>query len=229
MKTVLITGANRGIGFETARQLAVRGFHVIIGARSEQAGHAAQRELEKAGKVSLLVLDVSDSKSIANAASKFAPVGQLDVLVNNAGINPDEGLSILTISREQVVSTFQTNTFGALEVTQAFLPYLKKSPDARVINVSSGYGHLDGLSAYVPSYGLSKFALNGVTMMLAEALKQCRIAVNSMCPGWVRTGMGGPVAPGSVEEGADTVVWLAIEADPKLSGKAFRDRKEIPW
>ena len=227
MKTALITGANRGIGFEIARQLASRGFHVVIGVRSEQLGQKAQRELERTGKVSLLVLDVSDSKSITSAALKFAPFGQLDVLINNAGIYPDENVSILTISREQMVTTFQTNTFGALEVTQAFLPYLKKSTDARVINISSGYGQLDGLSASAPSYCLSKLALNGLTIMLAEPLKQNHIAVNSMCPGWVRTDMGGPSASRSVEEGADTAVWLATEADPNLTGKTFRDRKEI--
>ena len=229
MRTALITGANRGIGFEIARQLAARGFHVVIGARSEQQGRNAQRELEKAGKTSLLVVDVSRSKSIADAASQFASIGQLDVLVNNAGIYPDEGISILTISREQMASTLQTNTLGPLEMTQAFLPWLKKSPGARVINLSSGYGQLDGLSANVPSYCLSKFALNGVTLMLAEALKTHGIAVNSMCPGWVRTDMGGAGAPRSVAEGADTAVWLATDADPKLTGKFFRDRTEIPW
>jgi NAD(P)-dependent dehydrogenase (short-subunit alcohol dehydrogenase family) len=229
MKTVLITGANRGIGFETARQLAARGFNVVIGTRSEPQGQKAQRELEKAGKVSLLVVDVSDSKSIAHAAAKFASIGQLDVLINNAGIYPDEGVSILTISREQMTGTFQTNTFGPLAMTQAFLPYLKESPAARVINVSSGYGQLDGLAANVPSYCLSKFALNGVTIMLSQALKGDGVAVNSMCPGWVRTDMGGSSAPRSVEEGADTAVWLASEADQSLTGKFFRDRKEIPW
>jgi NAD(P)-dependent dehydrogenase (short-subunit alcohol dehydrogenase family) len=229
MKTVLITGANRGIGFETARQLAVRGFHVVLGARSEQQGQKGVRDLEQFGKISLLIVDVSDSKSIANAASKFAPIGELDVLINNAGIYPDEGTSVLTISREQMVSTFQTNTFGALEMTQAFLPYLKKSPAARVINLSSGYGQLDGLSANVPSYCLSKLALNGVTIMLSQALKENRIAVNSMCPGWVRTDMGGASATRSVEQGADTAVWLATEAEQELTGKFFRDRKEISW
>jgi NAD(P)-dependent dehydrogenase (short-subunit alcohol dehydrogenase family) len=229
MKTVLITGANRGIGFETARQLATRGFHVVIGARSEQQGHKAVRELEGSGKISLLVVDVSDSKSIASAAATFSPIGQLDVLINNAGIYPDEGISILTISREQMVSTFQTNTFGALEMTQAFLPYLKKSPAARVINFSSGYGQLDGLSANVPSYCLSKLTLNGITIMLSQALKEHGIAVNSMSPGWVRTEMGGSSAPRSVEEGADTAVWLATDADQKLTGKFFEDRKEIGW
>jgi NAD(P)-dependent dehydrogenase (short-subunit alcohol dehydrogenase family) len=125
--------------------------------------------------------------------------------------------------------TFQTNTFGALEVTQAFVPYLRKSPAARVINVSSGYGQLDGLSPDVPSYCLAKLALNGLTIMLAEALKKDRIAVNSMCPGWVRTEMGGPNADRSVEEGADTAVWLASEAPHELTGKFLRDRQEIPW
>lgn len=229
MKTVLITGANRGIGFETARQVATRGFHVVIGARSEQQGQKAVHELQTVGKASLLVIDVSDSKSVALAASKFRSIGQLDVLINNAGIYPDEGISVLAISREQLVNTFQTNTFGALEMTQAFLPYLKKSAAARVINVSSGYGQFDGLSANVPSYCLSKLALNGVTLMLSEALKEHGIAVNSMCPGWVRTDMGGSAAPRSVEEGADTAVWLATEADQNLTGKFFRDRKEIQW
>lgn len=229
MKTVLITGANRGIGFETARQLVVRGFHVVLGVRSEQHGHKALQELKELGKISLLPVDVSDSRSVALAASEFAATGQLDVLINNAGIYPDEGLSILTISRGQMASTFQTNTFGPLEMTQAFLPYLKKAPGARVINVSSGLGQLDGLSANIPSYCLSKFALNGLTIMLSQALQEHGIAVNSMCPGWVRTDMGGSSAPRSVEEGADTAVWLASEADQKLTGKLFRDRKEISW
>jgi NAD(P)-dependent dehydrogenase (short-subunit alcohol dehydrogenase family) len=128
-----------------------------------------------------------------------------------------------------MVSTFQTNTFGALEMTQAFLPYLKKSPSARVINISSGDGQLNGLCTAVPSYCLSKLALNGVTIMLSKALKEHGIAVNSMCPGWVRTDMSGSDAPRSVEEGVDTAVWLATEADQKLTGKFFRDRQEIRW
>ncbi|ODU24487.1 MAG: short-chain dehydrogenase [Verrucomicrobia bacterium SCN 57-15] len=229
MKRVIVTGGNRGIGFEVARQLAGRGFHVFIGARSEQHGQRAVEQLKQAGKVSLLVLDVADSKSIARAAENFASNGSLDVLINNAGVYQDEGRSILTVSREQMVETLQTNTLGPLAVTQAFLPYLKKSQGARVINFSSGYGQLEGLSANVPSYCLSKLALNGITLMLAEALKADGIAVNSLCPGWVRTDMGGASAPRSVEEGADTAVWLATEADQQLTGKFFRDRKEIPW
>jgi NAD(P)-dependent dehydrogenase (short-subunit alcohol dehydrogenase family) len=134
----------------------------------------------------------------------------------------------LTIPRECLAQTFQTNTFGPLEVTQAFLPYLRQATAARVINVSSSDGQLDGLSPDVPSYCLLKLALNGLTIMLAEALQADRIAVNSMCPGWVRTDMGGPNAPRSVEEGADTAVWLADEAPQELTGRFFRNRQEIP-
>jgi NAD(P)-dependent dehydrogenase (short-subunit alcohol dehydrogenase family) len=230
-RTVLITGANKGIGFETARQLARRGFHVFIGARDAAKGdEAAAKVRREGGKADPLVLDVAESASVRPAAEKLAARSDhLDVLVNNAGIYPDKGLNILTIGRPRLVDTFQTNTFGPVEIVQAFLPLLRKSRGARVINVSSGLGQLDGLSAETPSYGLSKLALNGVTIMLAQALRGDGIAVNSMCPGWVRTDMGGANAERSVEQGADTAVWLAAEADGALTGKFFRDRQEIPW
>ena len=227
----LITGGNRGIGFETAKQLAGRGFHVVIAARDETKGRQAAEEISAAGgRAAFLALDVSRSESVRQAASAFAHIAdRLDVLVNNAGVYPDEGLNILTISREQMIETLETNTLGPLEVTQAFLPYLRRAKAPRVINVSSGYGQLSDLSPGVPSYCLSKLALNGLSIMLAKALEADGIAVNSMCPGWVRTDMGGANATRSVEEGADTVVWLAAEAPHGLSGKFFRSREEIPW
>jgi NAD(P)-dependent dehydrogenase (short-subunit alcohol dehydrogenase family) len=230
-RTVLITGANRGIGLETARQLAQRGFHVVVGARDAASGQQAVEMLKAGGgRASFLMLDVSNSASIRAAAKEFPKhAQQLDVLINNAGIYPDKGVNILTASRERMDQTLQTNTLGALEVTQAFLPYLRKGNAPRVINVSSGYGQLGGLSSDVPSYCLSKLALNGVTIMLAQALKGDRIAVNSMCPGWVRTEMGGANADRSVEEGADTAVWLAADAPQDFTGRFYRDRKEIPW
>jgi NAD(P)-dependent dehydrogenase (short-subunit alcohol dehydrogenase family) len=229
--TVLITGANRGIGLESARQLVRRGFHVVIAARDEASGRQSAEAINgDDGKATFLPLDVSNSASIRAAASNFATIADhLDVLVNNAGIYPDKGRSILALARDQLDQTFQTNTFGPLEVTQAFLRYLRKAKAARVINVSSGYGQLDGLSPDQPSYCLSKLALNGLTIMLSEALKADRIAVNSMCPDWVRTDMGGPEGDRSVEEGADTIVWLADEAPHSLTGTFFRDREEIKW
>jgi NAD(P)-dependent dehydrogenase (short-subunit alcohol dehydrogenase family) len=182
------------------------------------------------GQASFVSLDVSSSDSIRSAANKFAAIAdRLDVLINNAGFYPNDGLTILNVSRDRMVQTYQTNTFGALEVTQQFLPFLRKGSAPRVINVSSGYGQLDGMSSVVPSYCLSKLALNGLTIMLAEALHGDGIAVNSMCPGWVRTDMGGPNADRSVEEGADTAVWLAADAPHELTGKFFRDRQVIPW
>lgn len=230
-RVVLITGANRGIGFETARQLASRGLHVIIGARTESAGEAAAQKLRGgSGQVSVLTLDVSASDSIRAAAQRLSTITEhLDVLINNAAIYPDEGTSILTISRQQMDATFHTNTFGPVEVTQAFLPFLQRSKGARVINVSSGYGQLEGLTPRVPSYCLSKLALNGATIMLADALKQHGIAVNAMSPGWVRTEMGGPNATLSVEEGADTAVWLATDAPQSLTGRFIRERQEASW
>ncbi len=228
---VLITGANKGIGFETARQLAGRGYHIVMGARNVEAGRsAAAKILETGGSAGFLEINVADSESVAKAADEFGrQFHRLDVLINNAGIFPDEGVTILTVSRRQMMETFQTNTFGALETTQAFLPYLRKARQARVINLSSGYGQIEGLSADVPSYCLSKLTLNGVTIMLNEALAPEGISVNAACPGWVRTDMGGANAPRSVEEGADTVVWLAAEAPSERSGKLFRDRREVGW
>ncbi len=230
-KIVLVTGANRGIGLETARQLGRRGWRVVIGSRDAEAGGRAAAEVRSSGaRAEALAIDVSDTASIRAAAEEFGRrADRLDVLINNAGIYPDEGVNILTVSRELLARTYQTNTFGPVAVTQAFLPLLRTSGAGRVVNVSSGYGQLDGLSPNVPSYCLSKLALNGVTLMLSEALKGDGIAVNSMCPGWVRTDMGGPNASRSVEQGADTAAWLAAEAPQELTGRFFRDRKEIPW
>ena len=231
-QTALITGGNRGLGLQTAKELAGRGYRVFVGVRSEQAGEEAVRALNStaAGTVELLVINIADSASIERAAQVLGErIDQLDVLVNNAGIYPDEGVSILESSREQLVETFQTNTFGPLVVVQTFLSLLRKSSRGRVVNVSSGYGQLDGLAADVPSYCLSKLALNGVTLMLAEKLRSDGISVNSVCPGWVRTDMGGANATRSIPEGAAGIVWLAADAPQELTGKFLRDGKEIAW
>jgi NAD(P)-dependent dehydrogenase (short-subunit alcohol dehydrogenase family) len=227
----LVTGANRGIGREIARQLAGKGLRVVIAAREEAAADDAARSIaNEGGRAEGMILDVSDSASIAHAAREFAErFDRIDVLVNNAGIYPDKGYTILTAPRELFARTLHTNTLGPIEVVQQFLPSLRNSRTGRIINMSSGYGQLDDLSPDVSAYCLSKLALNGVTIMLSKALAADGIAVNSVCPGWVRTDMGGSEAPRSVEEGADTAVWLATEADQSLTGKFFRDRAEISW
>ena len=230
MKTALISGANKGIGREVARQLAARGFHVFVGARNAKAGRKAAEEIAKqSGKATFLEIDIADNDSVTKAAREFSNIeDHLDVLVNNAGIVADGDEAILEVSDDLFRKTLETNTLGPLRVTRAFVALLRKSKAPRVINVSSGSGQLtDGADGWAPAYSISKTALNGVTSQLAVALP--KFAVNSVCPGWVRTDMGGENANRSVEEGADTIVWLAGEAPHKLTGKFLRDRKEIPW
>ena len=230
MKTALVTGANKGIGREVARQLAGRGFYMFVGARNRKAGRKAVDEIVKdGGKASFLEIDVSDNDSVIAAEREFSKMADhLDVLVNNAGIVVDGDEAILEVSDDLLRKTLETNTLGALRVTRAFVPFLRKSKAPRVVNVSSGSGQLTGgADGWAPAYSISKTALNGVTSQVAAALP--KFAVNSVCPGWVRTDMGGENASRSVEEGADTIVWLAAEASQELTGKFLRDRKEIPW
>jgi NAD(P)-dependent dehydrogenase (short-subunit alcohol dehydrogenase family) len=228
VKTVLITGANRGIGWQTGRELSGKGYRVFFGTRKAKANGSSVDEID--GEAFWITIDVSRSASIREAAQWLGQRGSvLDVLVNNAGIFPDAAFSITDIPREQLVATFQTNTFGPIEVTQAFLPLLRRSEGARVINVSSGYGKRSGLSADVPSYCLSKLALNGVTLMLADKLRPDGIAVNSVDPGWVRTDMGGRNARRSVEEAAAGIVRLGVEAPQEWTGKFLHYGREVEW
>jgi len=228
-KIALITGANKGIGVEVVRQLAAKGFHVFLTARNRELGNRAVEDLAKNGAtVSFVELDVSNPESVRRAAKEVAAqVDHLDVLVNNAAILEGEHTSILHVSFELMQQTLVTNTVGPLLVAQAFHPLLMKSKDGRIINVSSGAGALSEMGRYAPAYSISKTALNAVTVQLAAQLKN--LAVNSVCPGWVRTDMGGPGAPRSLQQGADTIIWLATEAPKNLTGKFLRDRKVIAW
>jgi NAD(P)-dependent dehydrogenase (short-subunit alcohol dehydrogenase family) len=228
-RVALVTGANKGIGFEVARQLARQGFRVFLGARKVKAGRDAVEKQSGEGDVIFLEIDISNEKSIRAAAEEFSRQSdRLDVLVNNVGILLDEDKSALTITPDIFETTLRTNTLGPWLVAQAFTPLLKKSREPRIVNVSSGGGQLeDGADGWAPGYCVSKTALNGVTVQLAAALPKC--AVNSVCPGWVRTDMGGENATRSVGEGAATIVWLATDAPQDLSGKFVKDRKVIPW
>ena len=240
-RIALVTGANKGIGFEVARQLARKGFHVFLGARNEEAGKAAAQKLNReaeeerssentrGGAVTALKIDISKPESIRRAAEEFSQKSdRLDALLNNAGILLDDDNTILTITPEIFETTLRTNTLGALLVSQSFVPFLKKSDAPRIVNVSSGGGQLaDGADGWAPAYCISKTALNGVTVQLAAALP--KFAVNSVCPGWVRTDMGGSNATRSVLEGAAGIVWLAADAPQNQTGKFWRDRKVIAW
>jgi NAD(P)-dependent dehydrogenase (short-subunit alcohol dehydrogenase family) len=228
-KTALVTGANKGIGFEVARQLARLGLKIFLGARNPKAGRAAAEKLSGGGEVIFLEIDVSDAGSIRRAAEEFSRQQKhLDVLVNNAGILLDDDKSALDVTPEIFEETLRTNTLGPWLVAQAFAPLLEKSSAPRIVNVSSGGGQLeDGADGWAPCYCVSKTALNGVTAQLAAALP--KFAVNSVCPGWVRTDMGGENATRSIGEGAASIVWLATDAPQDLTGKFVQDRKVIPW
>ena len=237
-RTVLVTGANKGIGLEIARQLARRGFRVLLAARDAGRGHAAVDQLrrdEPTAVVEFLHLDVADPGSIARAASELArrADGRLDVLVNNAAVLEDEpGEIVLDLDPARLARTLETNLFGPLRLTQALADLLAAAPDGgRVVNLSSGLGQLRDMATMYPAYSISKTALNALTRQLAAAFRARgqRVSVNTMSPGWVRTDMGGAGADLSVAQGADTAVWLATEAPADLTGRFLRDREEIPW
>jgi len=227
----VVTGANRGIGLETARQLAKLGWQVILTSRDGDKGRQAASRLGEQGlTVNALQLNVTDRTSCAAAHQWIAHrFGHIDALVNNAGIMIDpQGVSALDLSGDVLTQTLETNLFGVLNVTQALAPLLRRSRGARVVNLSSGLGQLTDMKAGTPAYRISKTALNALTRILAAELAP-GVKVNAMCPGWVRTDMGGPQGERSVEQGADTAVWLATLPDDGPTGGYFRDRKPMPW
>ena len=217
----LVTGASRGLGREVARRLAEAGYTVLAGMRDP----AKAKPLPG---VQVLPLDVSEPASIAAAAASVkSGQGRLDVLVNNAGILLDRTGDALTLDGDLLQRTLATNALGPLRMIQAFAPLMRRG--SRIVNVSSGGGQLSAPSTWSPAYCISKTTLNAVTVQLAEALKPRGIAVNAVCPGWVRTDMGGAEAPRSLQEGAESILWLVLEAGPDLSGGFWRDGGRIPW
>jgi NAD(P)-dependent dehydrogenase (short-subunit alcohol dehydrogenase family) len=233
-RIAVVTGANQGIGFEVCRQLAKKGFLVVLTSRNEAKGKAAVQQLQAEGLEAIhYPLDVTSSQSIEQLANfireKF---DQLDVLVNNAGVlldySEDSDGSVFNVKLDTLRKTMETNVYGPLLLYQALIPFMKHNY-GRVVNVSSGAGQLSDMGSGYPSYRLSKTALNALTRILADELKGTNILVNSVCPGWVKTDMGGSNAPRTPEQGADTIVWLATLPDGGPTGGFFRDRKPIDW
>ncbi|MGH2956154.1 MAG: SDR family oxidoreductase [Solirubrobacterales bacterium] len=219
----LVSGANRGIGEEIARQLAEdHGFLVYAGARNPA-------EVEERAGVVAVELDVTDQATVDAARERVeADAGRLDSLVNNAGVYGDP-TGVADYDLEQAHKVLETNTFGPWRLIQAFLPLLRRSDHPRVVNMSSGAGQLSDMDGGRAAYRVSKTGLNALTRALAADERGSGLLVNTMCPGWVRTDMGGAGARLSVEEGADTAVWLATLPDDGPTGGFFRDRAPIPW
>jgi NAD(P)-dependent dehydrogenase (short-subunit alcohol dehydrogenase family) len=230
---VLVTGANRGIGREVSRQLAERGFEVLLSARDDAKAAQAAAEVgaQTGGRVSALALDVSDPASIAAGAARVKEsFGRLDVLVNNAGIGTDWGVSGTDPDFDAIDRALQTNFYGAWRLTAALLDPLRASEHPRIVNVSSGMGGIAEMGGWSPAYRVSKAALNAMTRILATELKDQHVLVNSACPGFVNTDMGGQFgAKKSVEDGAAGIVWLATLPDDGPTGGFFRDGKPVAF
>lgn len=232
-RIAVVTGANRGIGHEIARQLArLGGIHVVLTARDAKKGEAAAEKLQQDGlDIGFHPLDVGSEQDIRSLSGWLAGThGRCDVLVNNAGILTDPpGSGFLDSKIGTYRETLETNLLGPLLLAQALVPLMKNRRYGRIVNVSSRMGQISSMGADSPAYRLSKAALNALTLVLAAELSGSGVLVNSMTPGWVRTAMGGSGAPRSVEQGADTAVWLATLPNDGPTGGFFQDRKPVAW
>lgn len=231
IKVALVTGGNRGIGYELVKQLALKGFKVILASRDPEMGHEAAQKLKESNlDVSFLVMDVDNQESIRQAAITVnEQYERLDVLINNAGVYLDESEKLLTIEPSILEGTMATNFFGAYHVIRSFIPIMEKQGYGRIINVSSEYGAISEMSNQgVGAYKLSKLVLNGLTQLLAAEING-DIKINAVCPGWVSTNMGGPSAPRTPKQAAESILWLATIGPEGPSGGFFRDGKQIPW
>jgi NAD(P)-dependent dehydrogenase (short-subunit alcohol dehydrogenase family) len=232
-EVALVTGANRGIGEEVARQLAERGYEVLLSARDGEKASAAAAQLARAtgASVRALTLDVADSASIEQAARQVHDdPGRLDVLVNNAGIGSDFGVAGADPDFDAIAKALETNFYGAYRLTIAVLDLLRSSAHPRIVNVSSGMGGVSEMGGWSPGYRVSKAALNALTRILSAELNGAGFLVNSACPGFVNTDMGGPMgATKSVQDGAAGIVWLATLPDDGPSGGFFRDGRPVAF
>ena len=230
-KIALVTGGNRGLGFETCRQLGRLNFKVILGARDKNKGEAAAAKLRQEKlDVSWQALDVTNPESISSlrqfVADKF---GRLDVLINNAAILLGEDTNVLELSVDELRHSMDSNVYGPLLLCQAFVPLMQKNGYGRVVNVSSVAGQLASMTSYAPAYSMSKTCLNALTRLVSAQTRTHNILVNAVCPGWVKTDMGGSAAPLSPVEGADTIVWLAMLPDGGPNGEFFQNRRVVRW
>ena len=231
-KVALVTGANKGIGFETARQLAQKGVTVLLGARDKVKGEEAAKKLRNEDlDVRFLLVDLNDEKTHSGAARFIEEFGRLDILINNAGILEDYEVPASAGTLDQWRKTFETNVFNLVALTQTLLPLVKKSRAGRIVNLSSSMGSLKLNSEATSStaYNASKAAVNMFTINLANELKDTPIKVNSADPGWVKTDMGGDAALLEIEDGAKTSVALATLPADGDTGKFFHLNEELPW
>ncbi|MGV3665828.1 MAG: SDR family oxidoreductase [Leptospira bouyouniensis] len=228
-KIALVTGANRGIGKQVSIDLAKQGIYVLIGSRNESDAEETLKQVKSVGKGEIVSLDVSKEQSINEVLDMITgSFGRLDILVNNAGIFMDPG-SFFETTSEDLHRTLLVNLFGPFRLIQVFLPMMIQNNYGRIVNVSSGMGQLSDMGGGYPAYRISKTAINALTNLSSIEGVGKNIKINSVCPGWVKTDMGGANATRPVEKGAETIVWAATLPENGPTGKFFRDKKEIPW
>lgn len=229
-RVALVTGANRGIGFEVCRQLGQRGYVVVLGSRDRERGEVAAARLRGEGlDVVGCQLDVADAASVESAVERMRREhGRLYAVVNNAAILYDTWQRGVDANLDEVREAFETNVLGAWRVVQATLPLLRASSTGRIVNVSSGAGALTDMGGGTPAYRTSKAALNALTRVLAAELRADRILVNAICPGWVATDMGG-AGGRPVSDGAAGIVWAVELPDDGPTSGFFRDGRPIAW
>jgi NAD(P)-dependent dehydrogenase (short-subunit alcohol dehydrogenase family) len=231
IKVALVTGGNRGIGYALVKQLALKDFKVILASRHPEMGHEATQKLKDLNlEVSFVKMDVDNQESIHQAAITVNErYGRLDVLINNAGVYLDENKKLVTMDPSILERTMATNFFGVYHVIRSFMPLMEKQGYGRIINVSSEYGAMSDMSyPGVGAYKLSKFALNGLTQLVAGEING-DIKINAVDPGWVSSDMGGPSAPRTPEQAAESILWLATIGPEGPNGMFFRDGEQIDW
>jgi NAD(P)-dependent dehydrogenase (short-subunit alcohol dehydrogenase family) len=228
-RVAIVTGANRGIGLEVVRQLAERGYTVVLGSRDIGKGEAAARKVRAGDGVIVRKLDVTDQSDIDRLHDEIAKTfGSLQVLVNNAAIHYDTDQNAFNADLQIVQEALDTNLLGAWRMCNAFIPLMRKGRHGRIVNVSSEAGSLTEMGGGTPAYAVSKAALNALTRILAAELRRDRILVNAVSPGWVATDMGGPGGR-PVRAGAASVVWAVELPDSGPTGGFFRDGRPVPW
>lgn len=226
----IVTGGNRGIGYEICKELSGAGCRVVLTSRNEQDGRQAVAQLYAHDNIAYHRLDVTDSEDIASLQNWILKTyGRVDILINNAGVYLDGGVSVFDVDEKIIQETLEVNLYGAFNMCKAFVPIMRQNGYGRIVNISSGYGAMNKMAGYESAYRISKAALNALTLIMADELRDGSIKVNAVCPGWVNTEMGGKLAPLSPETAARDIVHFALIDANGPSGRFFRYKKPIQW
>jgi NAD(P)-dependent dehydrogenase (short-subunit alcohol dehydrogenase family) len=226
----IVTGGNRGIGYEVCKELSMSDCRVVLTSRNEEEGKKAIASLHAHDNISYHKLDVTDINDISSLKGWILKkYGRLDILINNAGIYLDEGVSVFEVDEKIVQETLAANFYGAFHMCRAFVPIMKENGYGRIVNISSGYGAMNEMAGYQAAYRISKASLNALTLIMADELRDLNIKVNAVCPGWVSTEMGGKMAPTNPQIAAKDIVHFALVDTKGPTGSFFRYKKAIQW